>query len=882
METISLRIDDQDIKAQKGATILEVALANKIYIPHLCYHPDLKPAGACRVCLVELDNGQLVTSCRMPIKEGMVIKTKSPEVDKVRRPVIKMIIANHHMDCRNCLKKGQCALQKIMAYMKIDKKKIQENLRLPERALPIDESNPFFIRDHNKCVLCGICVQTCQRIARINAIDFAGRGNTTKIATFEDKPIAESICVSCGECVIRCPVGALVIRKPQRPAQEVRTVCPYCSVGCSLFLGTHEGVIVNVRGDRESPVNNGNLCVKGRYGLSFVHSPDRLKSSLMKKRKNNSPLPHFAKGGQGGITDKKGQGGFVEVSWDEALTTIAKKLKKYKGEEFAIIASTKCTNEENYIAQKFARVVMGSNNIDTSIRLCHAPSIAALVEANEIAPLSMGGLAGEVADIEKAACILVAGANVTRSHPVMGIKIKKAVENGAKLIVISPNKTDLCRLAHIWLNPYPGTDLALVMGMCNVIVEEELYDNAFIEQYADNFEGFKESLEDFSLGRVERITDVSRDKVEEAARIYANSKPSAILWGTGITQYSQGMNNVLSLLNLSMLTGNIKHPSDLIPLWGQNNALGACTMGCLPDFYSGYQPVADPEIRKKFENAWGQSLNPEPGLTLTEILDATREGKIKALYIIGTDLMTSVAPTQNVKEALKKAKFVICQDIFLNETMKFAHVILPAASFAEKEGTFTNTERKIQKINKAIEPVGNSKPDWQILCELAGILKSKGFDFDSSEEIMSEILSVTSGSPDQKDRFRFIPLQYKLPVEVTDIDYPLTLTTERDLYSGGFLSQKVEGLEMLKTKGLVYINPKDAADFEITDREMVMVLSRWGKISGEARLTGSTPTGLISMNLSEEKMNQLINPALDGVAKTPEIKICAVKIGTQK
>ncbi len=898
MEKISIRIDGQDIVARKGATIFEVALANKIYIPHLCYHPDLKPAGACRMCLVETENGQFVTSCRTPIKEGMIVKTKSPEVDRVRRPVVEMIIASHHMDCKNCLKKGQCELQRIMAYMKLDKKRIQQNLRLPKMELPLDESNPFFIRDHNKCVLCGICVQTCQKIARINAIDFSGRGNNTKITTFGDKPIAQSICVSCGGCVIRCPVGALVVKKPQRPAQQVRTICPYCSVGCGVFLGIREGAVVNVRADKKSPVNNGYLCVKGRFGLSFVHSPDRLKEPLIRQKKgkgagkDNPPIsPPYQRGEWGGGTPHSSL--FIEVSWDEALITVAKKLKRYKGEEIAIIASVKCTNEENYVTQKFARVVMGSNNIDSSARLCDAPSIAAMLEANGIPPptppftkgeypFNKGGLEKEVADIEKAACILIAGANVTRSHPVIGIKIKKAVENGARLIVISPKEIDLCRYAQVWMNPYPGTDLALIMGMCKVLADEELHDNSFIEEHVDNFEDFKESLEDFSPGRVERITGVSGDKVKEAARLYANSKLSAIVWAAGITQYSQGTNNVLSLINLSILTGNIKHSSGLIPLWGQNNALGASITGCLPDFYPGYQPVADPDIRKKFENAWGQSLNPEPGLTLTEILEATREGKIKALYIIGTDLVTSVAPTKKVKEALKKAKCIIFQDMFFNETAKFAHVILPAASFAEKDGTYTNTERRIQSINKALDPAGNSKPDWQILCELARSLKIKGFDFNSTEEIMSEVSSITSGLQAPKDKFRFTPLQYKSPAEVTDIDYPLILITERDLYSGGFLSGKVEGLEILKTKDLVYINPKDAADFEIQDGERLRVISRWGKISGEARLTGSTPTGLISMNLSEEKMNQLINPALDEASKTPEMKICAVKIVAQK
>jgi formate dehydrogenase (NADP+) alpha subunit len=889
MEQLSVNIDGQYIVARKGAAILEVALANNIYIPHLCYHPDLKPAGSCRVCLVELDKGQLVTSCRTPAKDGMIIKTNSPEIDKVRRPVIEMIIANHHMDCKNCAKKGQCELQRIRAYMKIDKKSI-ERLRLPQEELPKDLSNPFFERDHNKCVLCGICVRTCQEIQKVSAIDFAGRGTNTKIAAFGDKPIAESRCESCGECVIRCPVGALVSKNLRRPTTEVKTVCPYCGVGCGIFLGIRDNAIVNVRADKDSPVNNGHLCVKGRFGLNFVHSPDRLKNPLIKmtpKERSALSVQHSALRGTSSLVPHPSSL-FKEATWDEALTTVAKKLKKYKGEEFALIASAKCTNEENYIAQKFAKVVMGSNNIDTSVRLCHGPSIAALHSINSpiwqrSVRLDSEGDKGDFKDeIEKASCILIAGANITHSHPVLGLRVKKAVENGARLIVINPTEIDICRFAEIWLKPYPGTDLALIMGMCKVVVDEEAHDNSFIERHVDKFDDFKESLEDFSLGRVERITGVSRDVVEEAARIFAKGKPSAVLWDTGITQYSQGTNNVLSLINLSILTGDIKHSSGLIPLWGQNNALGTCDMGCLPDFYPGYQPVADPEIRKKFETSWGKGLNTKPGLTLTEILDATLEERIKALYIIGSDLFSSVAPSKKVKDALKKAKFIVFQDMFHNETAKFAHVILPATSFAEKDGTFTNTERRIQGIHKAIDPIGNSQPDWQILCELARKLESSGFNFNSPEEIMSEISSLTSGFPSQKDKFKFTPLQYKPSAEVSDIEYPLILTTERDLYSEGFLSKKVEGLNILRTKEFININPKDAADFEIKDGEMARVISRWGEISGEARLTGATPTGLITMDLLEEKINQLINPVLDPISKTPETKICAVRIVPQK
>ncbi|MDI6889877.1 MAG: formate dehydrogenase subunit alpha [Thermodesulfovibrionales bacterium] len=890
MEKISIKINDQDIMAHKGATILETALANKIYIPHLCYHPDLKPAGSCRVCLVELDDGKLVTSCRTPVKEEMVIKTKSAELDKVRRPIIEMIIANHHMDCKNCAKKGRCELQRIMGYMKIDKKRIQQNLRFPKEELPLDDSNPFFIRDHNKCVLCGICVRTCQEIQKVSAIDFAGRGYSTKIATLGDKPIAQSRCESCGECVVRCPVGALVPKNLRRPSHEVKTICPYCGVGCSIVLGIRDNVVVNVRGDADSSVNSGRLCVKGRFGLSFVNSQDRLTSPLIRISSNkNSSL----------VTRHPSL--FREVSWDEALDLVASKLKNYRGDEFALIASTKCTNEESYIAQKFARVVMGTNNIDSSVRLCDAPSITALLKTNGI-----NALTNSISEIENAASILIVGANITQSHPVIGLRVKKAVENGAILIVVSPIEIDLCGFAKVWLRPYPGTDLALFMGMCKAILDGELHDNAFIQEKCENFEDFKNSLDDFPSGKVERITGVSRDKVASAAKIFATNKPSAILWSSGLTQYSHGTDNVLGLINLSMLTGNITKPSyGINPLMDHNNSQGVCDMGCLPDFYPGYQAVDQPEMRKRFKSIWGKDLNPNPGLTLTGILQDTLEGKIKAFYIMGSDPVSNIAGSHKVKEALKKAEFIIFQDIFLNDTAQFADVILPAASFAEKDGTFTNTETRVQIINKAMEPIGNSRPDWEIICNLAERMGSRGFDFNNPEDIMSEIASVTpiyrnisynslrKGSlkwsdlaetslTGQNGKYKFTPLQYRPPAEVPDVDYPLILIAERDIYSDGILSQKVDGLKALRAKRLVYINPKDATDFEIKNGEVVRVISRWGEIEGQAVVTTASPPGLVTMYLLEKEINQLINPSPDPAAKTLETKICAVRIVPQK
>ncbi|MCK5426842.1 MAG: molybdopterin-dependent oxidoreductase, partial [Thermodesulfovibrionia bacterium] len=522
MEKITIKIDEQDFSVPKGTTVLEAALAHNIHIPHLCHHPDLKPVGSCRICLVELDNGRLITSCRTTVIEGMVVKTKSPAIDRVRRPIVEMLIANHHMDCKNCSKKGNCVLQKIRAKTKIDKKSL-ERLRPPIEELPIDDSNPFFERNPNKCVLCGICIRTCKDIQKVNAINFVGRGYSTRVSPFKDTPIAQSRCESCGECVVRCPVGALVAKNFKRPKDEVRSVCPYCGVGCGIYLGTRENSLVNVRGDSESHVNAGQLCVRGRFGLGFVSSTERLTAPLIKQN-----------------------GKFTKASWDEALDMVSGKLKHYKGDEFALLASTKCTNEDSYIAQKFTRVVMGSNNVDSSARLCHASSINALYETT-----GRKAIASAMSETENSKCILVAGTNITKTHPVAGLRIKRAVENGAKLIVISPNEIDLCRYAPIWLRPYPGTDAALIMGMCGVIADEGMLDENFIKEQCDNFEDFKTSLDSFTPGRVERITGVDRDVIVEAAKLYADDKPATILWSTGITQHPHGIDTVLSFVNLA-------------------------------------------------------------------------------------------------------------------------------------------------------------------------------------------------------------------------------------------------------------------------------------------------------------------------------------------
>ena len=887
MDKITFTIDGLKITTDIGKTVLEAALENDIYIPHLCYHPDLESVGVCRLCMVEIEGRGLVISCHTPIEEDLVVKTESPEINKARRAACELLIANHHADCLSCAKNNNCELQRIAVYLGIDKERLKR-LRSPARTLPVDASNPFFDRDPNQCVLCGICVRTCEKLQGVSAIDFVFRGYNTVIGTFGNKPIEESNCESCGECVTRCPVGALIPKKFQQPSREIKTICPYCGVGCGLYLGVRGNKIVSCRGDIDNPVNKGSLCVKGRFGYDFVNHPDRLKTPLIKKNSK-----------------------FVEAGWEEALDLIAKKFSQYKGKTFATLSSAKCTNEENYLIQKFTRVVMGTNNIDHCARLCHAPTVAGLAQS-----FGSGAMTNSINEIADARCILAIGTNTTNAHPVIGLKIKQAVKNGAKLIVANPKEIELCRFADIFLQHLPGTDVALLMGMMRVIVDEGLLDKDFIEKRCENFEAFKESLKKFDVDFVEKTTGVSWEKIIEAAKCYAVNKPASILYAMGITQHTTGTDNVLATSNLALLTGNVgKLSTGVNPLRGQNNVQGACDMGALPNVYPGYQKVNDPDARKKFESAWGCELPGSPGLTHVEIFDAIYEKKIKALYVVGENPILSEANSSHVEDALKKLDFFVVQDIFLSETARLADVVLPAASFAEKDGTFTNTERRVQRIRKAITPPGDAKPDSWITCRIAEKMGGKGFNFSRPEEIMEEISSLTPSykgitydrienmglqwpCPAQEhpgtlflhakrfatknNKGKFMPLEHKPPAEVPDDKYPMILTTDRSLFHfhTSTMTRKVEGLDILDKQELLNINPEDAITFGIADGEMVWVSSRRGKIKVKAKVTDICVPGVVSMtfHFAETPTNVLTNSILDPVSKIPETKVCAVRI----
>ncbi len=882
MDEIPLIIDGKEVKARSGMTVLDAAQSANIYIPALCADPDLEPIGACRLCIVEVrgkEEHQL--SCMILAEEGMVVNTTSPEIREVRRRILEVIKTDHANDCQLCPKNEHCELQQASRSVGVE-------IHKPNKLAGVssaDRSHPFFNLDRSRCILCQRCIRTCKEIQGLGALELVGSGFSSKVSGVGDKPIAETSCESCGQCVDRCPTASLLPKVYKAPTSEVRTICPYCGVGCGIYLGLYYDEIANVRGDRENPASKGRLCVKGRFGIvDFVNSFDRLDSPLIKKN-----------------------GEFARVGWDEALDFVANKLAEHKGDGFAAVASAKCTNEDNYLLQKFTRMIMGTNNVDHCARLCHAPTVVGLSNA-----FGSGAMTNSIEEIEHAGCILAIGTNTTETHPVIGLRVRKAARNGAKLIVANPRKIDLCKNADIWLRHRPGTDVALLCGIARVILDEGLHDQNFIGEKCENFEVFKESLKELKLDKVQDITGVSKEDIMRAAKMYAKNSPATTLFAMGITQHSHGTDNVQAIANLAMLTGNVgKESSGVNPLRGHNNVQGACDLGALPDVYPGYQKVRDESARKKFEDAWGASLPKNPGLTLVEMFKECGNS-IKAMYIMGENPMLSEPDLNQVKESLEKLGFLVVQDIFMTETAELADVVLPAVSFAEKDGTFTNTERRVQRIRKAMEPLGQSKADWRIITELANKMNGK-FDYPSPKEIMDEIANLTPiyggisyerlekeglqwPCPDKdhpgtpmlhKEKFargkgRFESLQFKPPLEQPDDEYPLVLTTGRSLYHfhTGTMTRKVGGLNELRKEERVEINFEDAKERGIEDKDAVRIKSRRGEVVARAKLTDASPKGVIFMtfHFAESAVNILTNPALDEASKIPELKVCAVNI----
>ena len=897
---VSLTIDGRKIFLSRQATVLEAALGAGITIPTLCYDRDLKPSGACRLCVVEIEGMRgLVSSCTTPAAEGMVVHTETAQVNRARRAALELIFLNHRSDCLTCQKNLRCELQKVAQYLGLKKETI-DRFRHDAHLIPIDSSHPAFDRDHNKCILCGRCVQACQDIAMTGAIDLSYRGYETRVTTFGDKPIVDSSCVACGECIAHCPTGALVPKEYVLPDHQVRTICPYCGVGCSIELGIRGNRVVEVQGSKDSPVNRGGLCVKGRFGIDFINHPHRLTKPLIRKKGQ-------VKGGEGDRKDV-----FYEADWDEALNYvaqgIAKTVESNGPDAVGVLSSAKCTNEDNYLLQKFARAAIGTNNVDHCARLCHASTVTAAMAA-----FGDGAMSNSIADIDYADLFFIIGSNTTECHPLIGRKIRRAIKtNGAKLIVADPRDIELAAMADVHLAHLPGTDVALLNGMMRQIREEGLQDQTFMAERCENVEPFLASLDQYDLKRVADITGVAEEQIRQGALLFGKAKRAIVFYGMGITQHTCGTDNVKAVANLLMMTGNMgRQGTGFAPLRGQNNVQGACDMGALPGVYPGYQRVDDPEVRRKFEGAWGRALSAQPGLTITEMIQAGYEGKLKALYVMGENPMVSEPDLNHAREAFSRLSLLVVQDIFLTETAQLADVVLPAACFAEKDGTFTSTERRVQQVRKAVDPPGEARSDGEIIAEIS---RRMGYSMNqaSSAEIMAEIARLTPiyggisydrltgtglqwpcWNPEHpgttmlhKEQFtrgrgKFFALHDIPPAELPTIAYPLLLTTGRILehFHTGSMSHRARVLEALAPESRIDMNPLDAEQLGIEEGDLVSLSSRRGEVQAKVRKTNQVSSGLAFMafHWGNSPVNRLTNSAFDPQAKIPEFKVASVK-----
>ncbi|MBR2310644.1 MAG: formate dehydrogenase subunit alpha [Oscillospiraceae bacterium] len=885
---LNVTIDGIKVQAKEGSTILEAARSVGIEIPTLCYLKDLTPEASCRICLVEIEgNPKLLTACSTPVAEGNVIFTKSEKVIAARRSVLDLMLSTHKADCFSCGKNGDCQLQNLCYAYGVEKTSF-EGVR---NEYPIDDSNEFFTYNPQQCILCQRCVNVCQKLHGEAAIGITGRGFKAKIATPFDQLIRGTNCVSCGNCVSVCPVGALLPKTKVRAfeTKKVPTTCTYCGVGCQLELQVKDDTVVGAQ-PLYGEANKGLLCVKGKFGYNFINHKDRLTKPLIRK-----------------------DGALVEASWEEAVSYIADKIKSIKAESgpdaLAGLSSARCSNEDNYVFQKMVRAVFGTNNVDHCARLCHASTVAGLAIT-----LGSGAMTNSIAEAADQDVVFVTGSNTTETHPVIGSLIRQAKRKGAKIIVAEPRRIPLCREADVFLQIKPGTNVALFNGMMHVIISEGLQDQKYIDERTEGYEALKEMVKDYTPEVVAEICNIDAEDLKKAARMYATAEKAGIYYAMGVTQHSTGTEGVMGTSNLALLCGKIgKYGCGVNPLRGQNNVQGACDMGCLPTDFPAYQKVFHDAVREKFEQAWDVPLSGKPGLTVTEIMNAVEAGRIRGLYIMGENPMMSDPDLNHVKKALESCELLVVQDIFLTETAALADVVLPGCTFAEKDGTFTNTERRVQRIRKAISPVGESKADFEILSDVMAALGYEN-SFHTAAEVFAEMAALAPsyggmsyerlekgglqwpcptadhpGTPilhvgkfSRGERALFKPAPYRPSAETPDAEYPMIFTTGRILYHyhTSTMTGRVQGLMNISGRSYVEVNPADAAKLDILSGDSVKVSSRRGGLVVEARITDIVPEGVLFMpfHFADGPANVLTNTALDPTAKIPELKVCAARI----
>ncbi len=891
---MEIKINGEKVKPEKGKTILEVSREIGVDIPTLCYDSSLGTYGACRLCLVKLrDRDEFVTACTTPVEDGMDIVTHSEELQEVREEILHLILAEHEENCRVCEASGDCRIQELAYEFGISESKYE----LENKDYEIFDDNPFIELDPNKCVLCGKCIRTCEEIHGTDSLTILDKGFQEKLGSSSgsDEDLDYSDCRYCGSCVEACPTGALTYKPSKNKGRnyelnEEQTTCPFCSVGCQLELKVKGDEIVQVGsvGEEGTPNPKGETCLRGRFGYEFVDHPDRITKPLIKRGDE-----------------------FEEVSWETALHFIAENIQRIKNEfgedSFAGIGSGKCTNEANYLFQKFMRAVLKTNNIDHSSRIHHSPTIEALTKT-----FGYGAMTNSIKGVDKADTIFVIGSNTTENHPVIGDRIKKAVKNGANLIVADPRSTELSEIADVSINHQPGTDLPLINAITHIIIKEGLHDLEFISGNMENFRRFKESIEKYDPSTAQNITDVPAEKIVEAARYYGNVERSYIVYGMGLTQHRNGTDNIYSLSNLALLTNNIgKEGTGINPLRGLNNSQGACDNGVLPNYYPGYQSIKNKEAKKELETQWKTELPEKEGLTTVEIYEEIINNEIKSLYIMGENPILSEPNQEKVEKALKNLRFLITQDIFLTKSAKHADVVLPAASFAEKQGTFTNTERKIQKIKKSINPPGQAKPDWKIIKEISNKLGYK-MNYQNPEEIMEEIAKTNptyrnitheklgkkgiqwpynketgkgtqylykNGFKNQEPELKIT--KYESPAEKFDKEHKYILITGRSQYQPhtGTMSKRSNPIEKKEPEPYVEINEKDAKELKINEQDQIKISTKNHEIKAKAKINNKVQPGQIFMplNLIKNETNKLTDKKHDPKSKIPELKVTAVK-----
>jgi formate dehydrogenase major subunit len=910
-ERVTFTLDGRDVTAEPGESIWQVANRLGNEIPHLCWQPKpgYRADGNCRACMVEIKGERvLAASCIRKPTAGMVVTTDNERAKTARKMVIEMLVADQPA-------KAVAHDPKSEFWRWADAMDVEVS-RFPKRhGHAPDRSHVAMAVNLDACIQCNLCVRACREVQVNDVIGMAYRGHEAKIVFDFDDPMGQSTCVACGECVQACPTGALMPSSVV-DAQNVRTgyadrkvdsLCPYCGVGCQTTFNIKDDKILWVDG-RNGPANQDRLCVKGRFGFDYVSHPHRLTKPLIRKE-------GVAKEAEGYVDPANPWTHFREASWEEALDRAASGLKTVRDRDGALalagFGSAKGSNEEAYLFQKLVRTGFGSNNVDHCTRLCHASSVAALMEC-----LNSGAVTAPFMAAKDAEVIIVIGANPTVNHPVAATFLKNATKRGAKLIVCDPRGSALSRHATYNLRFKPGTDVPLLNAMIHTIVAEKLYDQQYIEGYVEGFENIKKNIVDFPPEKMAPLTGIDAETIKTVARLYAKSRASIIFWGMGISQHIHGTDNARCLITLALITGQVGRPgTGLHPLRGQNNVQGASDAGLIPMVYPDYQSVENPKIRDLFQEFWGKSLDPKRGLTVVEIVNAIHAGQIKAMYIEGENPAMSDPDAHHAREALAKLEHLVVQDIFLTETAFHADVVLPASAFPEKDGTFTNTNRQVQMGRAALPLPGNARQDWWIIQEVANRLGC-GWSYTHPRDVFAEMTKVmpslknitwervdredsvtypcdrpdqpgneiifAAGFPTASGRGKVVPAKIVPPDELPDAQYPMVLSTGRVLehWHTGAMTRRASALDEIEPEATAMMSPMDIEAKGFRPGQMIRVATRRGAIDIKLRSDRDVPTGMIFIPFcyAEAAANILTNPALDPFGKIPEFKFCAAKV----